>query len=74
MQGYVSYGATGNSHCFEGTLLLFEGVYSVAEMQYKAVTTRPRLHAQLYICCHNSTLTVFSSVVNVTLRHYKDIS
>ena len=41
---------TGNySHCFEGTLLLFAGVYSVTEMQYKAVTTRPNLHAPLYI-------------------------
>ena len=72
MQWYVAYGGTGSSHCFEGTLHLFTMVYSVRELQYKAVTTRLRLHAQLYICCHNSTLTIFSSVLNLTLRHNKD--
>ena len=69
MQGYVSYGATGNSQCLQCTLHIFARVFPVTELQYKAVTTRPRLHAQLYICCHNSTLTVFYSVDDLTLRH-----
>ena len=73
MQWYVAYGGTGNSHCFEGTLHLFAMLHSVKELQYKAVTTRPKLHPQLYICCYNSTLTIFSSVLNLTLRHWKDI-
>ena len=67
MQGYVAYGATGNLQCLQGLQYLSARVYSVAEMQYKAVTTRLRLHAQLYNCCHNSTWTLHSSVLDLTL-------